>query len=153
MTEWFDFIRAAAFRKKGEVRLQAILHTLTHHCDELESQSDRSKAMEAPGKTVEGSPDEDALGGSLTVTVQAALWWILQALPDPLTLILAGEVKRAENLRASDAGMLSAGASDPYCLVRCGAEEFRTRTIRDENHPEWEETFTFRHAIPARDAA
>ena len=42
--------------------------------------------------------------------------------------------------------MLSAGASDPYCLVRCGAEEFRTRTIRDENHPEWEETFTFRHA-------
>jgi len=41
--------------------------------------------------------------------------------------------------------------SDPYCIVTCGAEHFRTATVNDNNSPEWGESFKFWPSRPDKD--
>jgi len=41
--------------------------------------------------------------------------------------------------------------SDPYCIVTCGAEHFRTATVDDKNSPHWGESFNFWPSRPDQD--
>lgn len=42
-------------------------------------------------------------------------------------------------------------SSDPYCILTCGADNFRTATVENNNSPVWNETFKFWPANPDRD--
>lgn len=45
---------------------------------------------------------------------------------------------KATNLESKD----SNGLSDPYAIIECGKEKFRTKIIYKTLNPEWNESFT-----------
>lgn len=49
----------------------------------------------------------------------------------------------ARALRAADFHMLRKSSSDPYCVVKVGESSMRTRTIREDLNPRWEQAFSF----------
>lgn len=60
-------------------------------------------------------------------------------------------MRRAWGLRAADIGVLKVSSSDPYAVVSCAGVEAKTRTIKQQLEPKWEETLTL--AQPNFDAA
>lgn len=55
--------------------------------------------------------------------------------------VLRVKVVEAKNLMAKDMGLVKKGKSDPYAIVRVGAQNFRTKVIANDLNPEWNETF------------
>lgn len=55
--------------------------------------------------------------------------------------VLRVKVVEAKNLVAKDMGLVKKGKSDPYAIVRVGAQNFRTKVIANDLNPEWNETF------------
>ena len=55
--------------------------------------------------------------------------------------VLRVKVVEAKNLIAKDIGLLKKGKSDPYAIVRVGAQSFRTKVVKNDLDPEWNETF------------
>merc|ERR1719424_1350616 len=53
-------------------------------------------------------------------------------------------VRRASGLKGADRGGTS---SDPYVVVKIGAQEQRTRTIMRSLNPVWEQTLEFRGSL------
>ena len=47
------------------------------------------------------------------------------------------EVIEAQNLMKKDIGVLGTGKSDPYCILRLGAQKFQTKTINNTVNPKW----------------
>ena len=55
--------------------------------------------------------------------------------------VLRVKVVEAKNLIANDIGLMKKGKSDPYAIIRVGAQSFRTKVIQNDLNPEWNETF------------
>lgn len=55
--------------------------------------------------------------------------------------VLRVKVVEARNLTAKDIGLVKKGKSDPYTIIRVGAQSFRTKVISNNLNPEWNETF------------
>lgn len=55
--------------------------------------------------------------------------------------VLRVKVVEARNLTAKDFGLVKKGKSDPYAIIRIGAQSFRTKVINNNLNPEWDETF------------
>ena len=55
--------------------------------------------------------------------------------------VLRVKVVEAKNLIAKDIGLVKKGKSDPYAVIRVGAQSFRTKVIENDLNPEWNETF------------
>ncbi|KAJ7365620.1 Extended synaptotagmin-3 [Desmophyllum pertusum] len=55
--------------------------------------------------------------------------------------VLRVKVVEARDLTAKDFGLLKKGKSDPYAVIRIGAQSFRTKVIENNLNPEWNETF------------
>jgi len=55
--------------------------------------------------------------------------------------VLRVKVVEAKNLIAKDVGLVKKGKSDPYAIIRVGAQSFRTKVIDNNLNPEWNETF------------
>lgn len=55
--------------------------------------------------------------------------------------VLRVKVVEAKNLLAKDLGLVKKGKSDPYAVIRVGAQSFRTKVIDNNLNPEWDETF------------
>lgn len=55
--------------------------------------------------------------------------------------VLRVKVVEARNLTAKDFGLVKKGKSDPYAIIRIGAQSFRTKVIGNNLNPEWNETF------------
>lgn len=55
--------------------------------------------------------------------------------------VLRVKVVEAKNLIAKDIGFVKKGKSDPYAIIRIGAQSFRTKVISNDLNPEWNETF------------
>lgn len=51
-------------------------------------------------------------------------------------------VKCAKNLKNMDSGIMG-DLSDPFVVVKCGTQQFKTRVIDDDLNPVWNEKFTF----------
>lgn len=51
-------------------------------------------------------------------------------------------VKCAKNLKNMDSGIMG-DLSDPFVVVTCGAQQYKTRVIDDDLNPIWDEKFTF----------
>lgn len=51
-------------------------------------------------------------------------------------------IKCANNLKNIDTGILG-DLSDPFVVIKCGSQEFKTRVIDDNLNPVWNETFQF----------
>ena len=51
-------------------------------------------------------------------------------------------VKCAKNLKNMDSGIMG-DLSDPFVVVKCGAQTFKTRVIDDDLNPVWDEKFEF----------
>lgn len=47
------------------------------------------------------------------------------------------ELIEAQNLMKKDIGVLGMGKSDPYCIIRLGAQKFQTKTINNTVNPRW----------------
>ena len=47
------------------------------------------------------------------------------------------QVIEAQNLMKKDIGVLGTGKSDPYCILRLGAQKFQTKTINNTVNPKW----------------
>lgn len=37
-----------------------------------------------------------------------------------------------------DVGLMGMGKSDPYCILRLGAQKFQTKTINNTINPKWD---------------
>ena len=61
--------------------------------------------------------------------------------PGAETGTLQLRIKSAANLRAADLSLVKAATSDPYCRCSFGKWEQRTRTVKKNCSPVWEETF------------
>mmetsp|Transcript_198 Transcript_198/g.639 ORF Transcript_198/g.639 Transcript_198/m.639 type:complete len:1234 (-) Transcript_198:147-3848(-) len=57
--------------------------------------------------------------------------------------VLRVTVAEAENLKASDFGILRSASSDPYVICTFGDDEFRTATLSRNLNPQWNETHDF----------
>lgn len=55
--------------------------------------------------------------------------------------VLRVKVVEAKDLIAKDIGFVKKGKSDPYAIIRIGAQSFRTKMISNDLNPEWNETF------------
>lgn len=55
--------------------------------------------------------------------------------------VLRVKVVEAKNLLAKDFGLVKKGKSDPYAIIRVGAQSFRTKVVENDLNPEWNETF------------
>lgn len=55
--------------------------------------------------------------------------------------VLRVKVVEAKDLLAKDVGFVKKGKSDPYLILRIGAQTFRTKVINNNLNPEWNETF------------
>lgn len=55
--------------------------------------------------------------------------------------VLRVKVVEAKNLIAKDFGLVKKGKSDPYAIIRVGAQSFRTKVVENDLNPEWNETF------------
>ena len=55
--------------------------------------------------------------------------------------VLRVKVVEAKDLLATDVGLVKKGKSDPYVILRIGAQTFRTKLIQNNLNPEWNETF------------
>lgn len=51
--------------------------------------------------------------------------------------VLRVQVIEAQNLMKKDIGVLGTGKSDPYCILRLGAQKFQTKTINNTVNPRW----------------
>ncbi|KAK9294826.1 hypothetical protein QLX08_010690 [Tetragonisca angustula] len=52
--------------------------------------------------------------------------------------VLRIHVVEAKHLMKKDIGMLGKGKSDPYAIIKIGAQEFRTKTIDNTVNPKWD---------------
>ncbi|RXG73103.1 Extended synaptotagmin-2 [Armadillidium vulgare] len=48
------------------------------------------------------------------------------------------QVIEAQNLMKKDIGVLGMGKSDPYCILKLGAQKFQTKTINNTVNPKWD---------------
>ena len=48
-------------------------------------------------------------------------------------------IKRAIGLKAADINVLSRNSSDPYVIIKCGAQEKKSRVVQRSLDPEWNE--------------
>lgn len=55
--------------------------------------------------------------------------------------VLRVKVVEAKDLLAKDIGIVKKGKSDPYVVIRVGAQSFRTKIVQNNLNPEWNETF------------
>lgn len=58
--------------------------------------------------------------------------------PDGVLRIFVAE---AAELRRADIGIVGKGKSDPYCIIRVGAQIFQTQVIKENINPNWSEYF------------
>jgi len=56
---------------------------------------------------------------------------------------LTVHLKRARNLKAADTGFMQSGKSDPYCMVKAGGQELKSKTHSSTVDPEFDEELTF----------
>ncbi|CAD1477602.1 unnamed protein product, partial [Heterotrigona itama] len=61
----------------------------------------------------------------------------LLKIPEPEG-VLRIHVVEAKHLMKKDIGMLGKGKSDPYAIIKIGAQEFRTKTIDNTVNPKWD---------------
>ena len=54
--------------------------------------------------------------------------------PDGVLRIFVAE---AAELRRADIGIMGKGKSDPYCIIRVGAQIFQTQVIKENINPNW----------------
>ncbi|XP_063847082.1 extended synaptotagmin-2-B-like isoform X7 [Scylla paramamosain] len=52
--------------------------------------------------------------------------------------VLRIQVIEAKNLMKKDVGLMGMGKSDPYCILRLGAQKFQTKTINNTINPKWD---------------
>ncbi|KAK3874660.1 hypothetical protein Pcinc_020410 [Petrolisthes cinctipes] len=52
--------------------------------------------------------------------------------------VLRIQVIEAHNLMKKDVGLMGMGKSDPYCILRLGAQKFQTKTINNTINPKWD---------------
>ncbi|XP_071513243.1 extended synaptotagmin-2-B isoform X7 [Panulirus ornatus] len=52
--------------------------------------------------------------------------------------VLRIHVIEAQNLMKKDVGLMGMGKSDPYCILRLGAQKFQTKTINNTVNPKWD---------------
>lgn len=52
--------------------------------------------------------------------------------------VLRIQVIEAQNLMKKDVGLMGMGKSDPYCILRLGAQKFQTKTINNTVNPKWD---------------
>ncbi|KAK8754401.1 hypothetical protein OTU49_016067 [Cherax quadricarinatus] len=52
--------------------------------------------------------------------------------------VLRINVIEAHNLMKKDVGIMGMGKSDPYCILRLGAQKFQTKTINNTINPKWD---------------
>lgn len=52
--------------------------------------------------------------------------------------VLRIQVIEAQNLMKKDVGLMGMGKSDPYCILRLGAQKFQTKTINNTINPKWD---------------
>ncbi|XP_042220254.1 extended synaptotagmin-1-like isoform X7 [Homarus americanus] len=52
--------------------------------------------------------------------------------------VLRINVIEAHNLMKKDIGIMGMGKSDPYCILRLGAQKFQTKTINNTINPKWD---------------
>jgi hypothetical protein len=101
--------------------------------------SSRLNAAEAASAADFGVPCYPA--GSIARRAQVAR--LLSWRKGPARGLLRVRVAHATGLRVADLS----GYSDPYVVVRCGAQTRRTRIIKKTLQPIWEETFDFKGCL------
>ncbi|XP_042884995.1 extended synaptotagmin-2-A-like isoform X9 [Penaeus japonicus] len=57
--------------------------------------------------------------------------------PAPAGVIRLNVIE-AQNLMKKDIGIMGTGKSDPYCILRLGAQKFQTKTINNTVNPKWD---------------
>ncbi|XP_055342694.1 extended synaptotagmin-2-like [Paramacrobiotus metropolitanus] len=60
--------------------------------------------------------------------------------PDGVLRVFIAE---AQELERADVGLIGKGKSDPYCVVKVGAQIFQTQVIKENINPNWSEYFEF----------
>ncbi|XP_050422686.1 extended synaptotagmin-3 isoform X2 [Adelges cooleyi] len=61
----------------------------------------------------------------------------LVKLPEPEG-VLRVHIVQAKNLVAKDMSLIGKGKSDPYVVITLGAQQYRTRTVKNELNPKWD---------------
>ena len=109
---------------------------------------DPAGKMEAISKkSKRASPMKVKLKSSEDVAAPVGAGRIVDATSTEKTLSkLLVVIVRAENLLASDFN----GKSDPYCIVQCAGEKYRTPTIKANLNPEWNCELEFGGKLTAR---
>jgi len=107
-------------------------------------------APEVPDETDAPAPPSAKVRGG---TLEFAFVWEPE---DPILAaarkqhgVLKVHVKKGVNLVAADTGFLASGKSDPYVSISTGGQTARTKTIKKELNPVWDETVEFAGTLGA----